>query len=180
MFAHGSPACRNSRRPGGLSMAEGSGQVLPVPGNLQESSGLVRVGHAQVLVPGTPCGNMSETGPHRARSSAWPQTGSRASFHPVGLLFLHSSSDCPRRLSTWLISIPEIKSLGSQKGKGRMDSKMDFKISLQACWTWHHVSAVLSHGSQRQRVVLSLRPVWAVCVYWNFLRSSFDDNTTDQ
>jgi hypothetical protein len=72
-------------------MAGGSGQFLPVPGNVWESSGLVHAGHTQVLVPGTLCGNMSEVGP--TEQGAGPQTGSRASFRPVGLLFLHSSSE---------------------------------------------------------------------------------------
>lgn len=65
---------------------------------------LVWVGHMQVLVPGTPCGNMREIGP--TEQDAGPKTGSRASFHPVGLFFLCYSLELPGRLSTWLISIP--------------------------------------------------------------------------
>lgn len=65
---------------------------------------LVWVGHTQMLVPGTPCGNMSEVGP--TEQGAGPKTGSRASFHPVGLFILCYSLELPGRLSTWLISIP--------------------------------------------------------------------------
>lgn len=54
-------------------------------------SGLVRVGHTQVLVSGTLCGDMSEVGP--TEQGVGPQTGRRASFSPVGLLFLHSFSE---------------------------------------------------------------------------------------
>lgn len=133
-------------------------------------SGLVWVGHTQVLVSGTLCGDMSEIGP--TEQGAGSQTGSRASFSPVGLLFLHFFRALSGRLNTRLTSIPGEKRLGSQKGEEEWIPRWTLK-SVQACWTWYHVSAVLSHRSQRQRV-LSLRPVWAVYVL------EFFDNTTYQ